>query len=86
MNEEQKPAEGYAFSYVDCTGKKYLFKVEQETTTWPELLDDFLNFISGAYGYDIKKSVRIEAPRCYNSELECAWKGEYFDKDEEINW
>lgn len=86
MNEEQKPAEGYTFSYVDCTGKKYLFQVEQETTTWPELMDDFLNFISGVYGYDIKKSVRIEAPRCHSYELECAWKGEYFDDSEEIKW
>lgn len=84
MNEEQTVAEGYGFSYIDCTGKKYLFSVEQETTTWPELLDDFLNFISGVYGYDIKKSVRIEPPNSFTSELEFGWKGEYFD--EESTW
>lgn len=79
MNEENNFKEGYAFGFTDCDGKQYILDVDQEGTPWPEVLNDFVNFISNVYGYDIKKSIRIEAPRCSAYTGECGWTGEFFD-------
>lgn len=84
MNEEKNFDEGYAFSFTDCEGKQYVFGVNQEGTPWPELLNDLVGFISNVYGYDIKKSIRIEAPRCHNYSGECGWTGEFFDSSEDF--
>lgn len=83
MNEEKNFDEGYAFSFTDCDGKQYVFGVNQEGTPWPEVLNDFVNFISNVYGYDIKKSIRIEAPRCHKYGAQCEWGGEFFDSEDD---
>ncbi len=71
----------YGFAYRDCDGKQYKHEVTVEEVTWPEVLDDFVNFLQGVYGYDIKSQIRIEQPKyCINDQ---AWQGEYFTKDEE---
>jgi len=77
MNEEKTFTEGYAFRATDCTGKQSVFSVNQEVTTWPEMLNDFVSFMSNIYGYDIKKSVSIDPPR-YNTE----WHGNTFSSTE----
>jgi hypothetical protein len=71
----------YGFTYRDCDGKQYKQEVTVDEVTWPEVLNDFVSFIEGIYGYDIKSSIRIKEPKyCLNEQ---AWHGEYFTKDED---
>lgn len=78
MNDEDYTS--YGFMYRDCGGKVSKHEVTLDEVTWPEVLNDFVNFLQSVYGYDIKDSIRIEQPR-YEMLTE-SWTGKYFDKDE----
>ena len=78
MNDEDYTS--YGFIYRDCGGKVSKHEVTLDEVTWPEVLNDFVNFLQSVYGYDIKDSIRIEKPR-YET-LPEPWTGKYFDKDE----
>ena len=78
MNDEDYTS--YGFIYRDCGGKVSKHEVTLDEVTWPEVLNDFVNFLQSVYGYDIKDSIRIEQPR-YEM-LHQPWTGKYFSKDE----
>lgn len=78
MNDEDYTS--YGFMYRDCGGKVSKHEVTLDEVTWPEVLNDFVNFLQSVYGYNIKDSIRIEKPRY--EVLPEPWTGKYFDKDE----
>lgn len=43
------------------TFKKTFVEVEfDEATTWDRVMDEFVSFLSGVYGYDIHRSVKYD--------------------------
>ena len=78
MNDEEYTS--YGFMYRDCGGKVSNHEVTIDDVTWPEVLNDFVDFLQSVYGYNIKDSVRILEHR-YAMASE-AWAGKYFSKDE----
>jgi hypothetical protein len=55
-----------------------------EFVPWPKLLQDFVKFLSLAYGYDISSKVALKYQPWTDSDLD-RWSGPYFyrDTDEE---
>lgn len=68
----------YGFTYRDCNGKISKHEVTVDDITWPEVLDDFVNFLQNVYGYDIKSSIRVREPE-YTFQP-AAWNGDYFSE------
>lgn len=88
---ESGDKEYYGFSYKDCDGKVHEAKFSADDdnfTTWHEVMNDFVNFLSNVYGYDIKSQVRVEAPWWLQHDpqrgLKEGWQGEYFVKEEDV--
>jgi hypothetical protein len=91
MNDDDYTS--YGFMYRDCGGKVSKHEVIVDEVTWPEVLNDFVDFLQHVYGYNIKDSIRIEEPFWmkhddvspeiieYN-EIH-GWQGEFFSKDED---
>ena len=78
MNDDDYTS--YGFMYRDCGGKVSNHEVKIDEVTWPEVLNDFVSFLEGVYGYTIRESIRIQEPR-YHVFPE-AWTGEYFSEEE----
>jgi hypothetical protein len=80
---ESADKEYYGFEYKDCDGKVYKQRVEKSEVTWHEVLEDYLAFLGGIYGYDIKSQVRVQAPVWYSpgAFAESGWNGEFFVKE-----
>jgi hypothetical protein len=70
----------YGFTYKDCDNKLYKQEITIDEVTWPEVLNDFVDFLQHVYGYNIKDSIRIREPR-YETFPE-SWSGEYFSEEE----
>ena len=83
----------YGFAYKDCDNKIYKQEITIEDVTWQEVLNDFVTFLEGIYGYEIKPSIRLEEPFWMNSPFmdvdtkayfeSHGWKGEFFSKEED---
>lgn len=77
----------YTFSYTNEDGSKSLNKVYEEGVMWTEVLNDFVDYLSFVYGYDIKDKVRVESPfwmqRGFDVDNTKGWQGEFFDPSEE---
>jgi len=70
----------YTFSYTNEDGSKSLNKVYEEGVMWSEVLNDFVDYLSYVYGYDIKDKVRVESPFWKKHGVDIkGWRGEYFD-------
>jgi hypothetical protein len=52
---------------------------------WTEVLNDFVDYLSFVYGYDIKDKVRVESPfwmqRGFDVDNTKGWQGEFFDPE-----
>lgn len=70
----------YGFSYIDCGGKVSKHEVTMDEVTWPEVLNDFVNFLQSVYGYDIKSSIRVKEPKY--AVFPERWHGDFFSEDE----
>ena len=68
-----------AFHYMDAyLGENYTFskELDGEMVTWPMLLEAYIRFLSGVYGYDITQKVAIKSE---GRPLEAAeWHGPTF--------
>lgn len=51
----------------------------EDATTWCEVLQAFVNFLNGVYGYDVSSKVRIEASKFG---IDHGWSGAFYDKDD----
>jgi hypothetical protein len=91
MNDDDYTS--YGFMYRDCGGKVSKHEVIVDEVTWPEVLNDFVDFLQHVYGYEIKSSIRVKEPfwMKYDDvspeiiayhELH-GWRGEFFSKDED---
>lgn len=82
MSDNNQDYTGYGFMYRDCGGKVSKHEVTVDEVTWPEVLNDFVDFLQSVYGYDIKSSIRIQEPKYELSTN--GWNGEFFN--DEIDW
>ena len=73
----------YAFSYLNEEGSKSLSKVYDEGVMWTTVLNDFVDYLSFVYGYNIKDKVRVESPfwmqRGFDVDNTKGWQGEFCD-------
>jgi hypothetical protein len=70
----------YTFSYTNEDTSKTSFKSYEEGVMWSEVLNDFVDYLSYVYGYDIKDKVRVESPFWHQHGVDIkGWRGEYFD-------
>jgi hypothetical protein len=70
----------YTFSYTNEKTSKSTFKSYEEGVMWSEVLNDFVDYLSYVYGYDIKEKVRVESPFWNKHGVDIkGWQGEYFD-------
>ena len=71
----------YSFSYMSDDGERditHTFRCDN-AETWPTVLQEFLSFLNGVYGYDVSSKVRIEANPFG---IEGRWGGGTYDPDE----
>lgn len=71
----------YTFTYRN-TGENKTVEFNQafeDATTWPTVLNAFIDFLSSVYGYNVGQKVRIEKSP-FN--LDNGWSGAYFSKDD----
>ena len=77
-------ADNFKHSYkfqCDCGDTvKEVFKSYDEDVMWSEVLNDFVDYLSFVYGYDIKEKVRVESPFWHQHWVDIkGWQGEFFD-------
>jgi hypothetical protein len=78
----------FTFSCTDEDGSnKSLSKSYEEGVMWTEVLNDFVDYLSYVYGYNLKDKVRVESPfwmqRGFDVDNTRGWQGEFFDPDKE---
>ena len=82
-NEDFK--HNYTFQYTNEDTSKSVFKSYDEGVMWTEVLNDFVDYLSFVYGYDIKDKVRVELPVWlrdgFDFPVEGGWQGEFFDPE-----
>jgi hypothetical protein len=75
----------YAFSYLNEDSAKSFSKSYEEGVMWTEVLNDFVDYLSFVYGYDIKDKVRVESPfwmqRGFDVDNTKGWQGEFCDPE-----
>jgi hypothetical protein len=75
----------YIFQYTNEDTSKSVSKIYDEGVMWSEVLNDFVDYLSFVYGYDIKDKVRVESPfwrqRGFDVDDTGGWKGEFFDPE-----
>jgi hypothetical protein len=70
----------YLFQYTNEDTSKSVSKIYDEGVMWSEVLNDFVDYLSYVYGYDIKEKVRVESPFWHQHGVDIeGWKGEFFD-------
>lgn len=71
----------YTFNYREETDDRniHVRRSFENATTWPVVLQEFLNFLNNVYGYDVSSKVRIEANPFG---IEQGWAGGTYDADE----
>ena len=85
MNENDSTV--YTFQHIcGYTGEAVTFTKDfqdmgEEHVCWPQVLSQFLRFLSMVYGYDIASKVAIEGNPQFRSEF--VWEGRTFDPTEE---
>ena len=78
----------FTFSCTDEDGSKSLSKSYEEGVMWSEVLNDFVDYLSYVYGYNIKDKVRVESPfwiqRGFDVDNTKGWQGEFFDPEPQV--
>jgi hypothetical protein len=75
----------YTFQYTNEDKSLSVFKSYDEDVMWSEVLNDFVDYLSYVYGYDIKEKVRVQSPFWVGHGIDDVggWNGKFFDPDEE---
>lgn len=85
-NEDFK--HNYTFQYTNEDTSKSVFKSYDEGVMWTEVLNDFVDYLSFVYGYDIKDKIRVESPfwmqRGFDVDNTKGWQGEFFDPEPQM--
>lgn len=73
----------YTFQYTNEDTAKSVFKSYDEGVMWTEVLNDFVDYLSFVYGYDIKEKVRVQSPFWVGHGIDDVggWKGAFFDPE-----
>lgn len=81
--------QNFTFSYTDADSSKSSHHSYDEGVMWTTVLNDFVDYLSFVYGYNIKDKVRVQLPIYMRDGFdfpdEVGWHGEFFDLDEELN-
>ena len=80
MNEFK---EAYTFQYSDGEDRS-VYVSFSPGDTWPEVLEQFVGFLSNVYGYDIRQKVGIKANPLTASTLDETWSGVVFNPEDEL--
>lgn len=82
---ESGDKEYYGFEFKDCEGKVYKTRIETGDHTWNEVLNDFVKFLEGVYGYDIQSKIKVQEPMWLKWDTEGLWKwtGPRWTKEED---
>jgi ribosome assembly protein YihI (activator of Der GTPase) len=75
----------YKFEHIDCDNDVIKFEFSKdEATTWDEILEKFLKFLSAVYGYEISDQVQFNTihDRIAAAEDHIAFK---YEEDEDDN-
>jgi hypothetical protein len=75
--------EFYSFEYNDGDAR-HLSLSFTPGDTWPEVLEQFVGFLSNVYGYDIRQKVGIKANPLTASTLDETWSGVVFNPEDEL--
>ena len=78
MNEFK---ESYTFQYSDGEDRS-IYMSFNPGDTWPEVLEQFVSFMSNVYGYDIHSKVGIKVNPLTASMLDETWTGPVFDLED----
>ena len=78
MNESN---EFYSFEYNDGDNR-HISMSFTPGDTWPEVLEQFVGFMSNVYGYDIRERVAVAESR-FGVDRE-KWTGPVFNPDERL--
>ena len=71
--------EAYTLQYSDGDAKS-IYVSFTPGDTWPEVLEQFVSFMSNVYGYDIRTQVGVVVPSPFHQEsLVNTWSGPVFD-------
>ncbi len=81
MNEPTEFPEVYNFNYSDGEWRSIRVSFTPDGT-WPEVLEQFVGFMSNVYGYDIRAKVAIADNR-FGVEPE-KWSGPVFNPEESL--
>ena len=81
MNEPTEFPEVYNFNYSD--GEWRSIRVSfTPGGTWPEVLEQFVDFLSNVYGYNIREKVAIkQSPFAFYDDT---WSGPVFNPEESL--
>jgi hypothetical protein len=72
----------YKFEHIDCDNDVIKFEFSKaDATTWDEVLEKFLKFLSAVYGYDISDQVEFNTVHQRFNELHKFT----FEEDEDDN-
>lgn len=72
----------FTFGYVSNGESKVSIRKYNEDALWSEVLNDFVDYLSYLYGYDIKEKVRVESPFWIKHGIDIeGWQGKFFDPD-----
>ena len=72
--------EAYTFQYSDGEDRS-VYVSFSPGDTWPEVLEQFVSFMSNVYGYDIRDQVAIERRPFFPHD---EWTGPVFDPEESL--
>ena len=80
MNDDK---DYYSFEYKDCDGTIYTHKVQTDVVFWPNMLQDFINFVENVYGYEIQQNIQIAD---FLEGRHDSWRGGYFKYEEDTSF
>jgi hypothetical protein len=73
--------ENYIFQYTDGDARNVAVSFAPGDT-WPEVLEQFVGFMSNVYGYDIRAKIAIaESPFAFHDDT---WSGPVFTPEESL--
>ena len=72
----------FTFSFKEDSQTLVKQQVFEEGSTWPVVLESFLNFLEASGYVGVKEKVRIEE----NPFMESEWTLDTFEKEQEASW
>ncbi len=81
MNNQEIIKENYIFQYTDGEDRHVAVSFSPGYT-WPEVLEQFVDFLSNVYGYNIREKVAIkQSPFAFYDDT---WSGPVFNPEESL--